>query len=145
MKNIKNKISKELYPIWNNINKEGFILTKFVMLENQILRLVLLEAGVSPLILYILLLSHRNTTTNECFPSLALLSKESGLSRTTILRNLKILQDKNFIQIIKRSGKYNFTLNFYYFPLEDFYIDPRSKLNSHTTKEDNKGDNKGEG
>jgi uncharacterized membrane protein len=57
-----------------------------------------------------------------CYPSQALLSKTAGLSKSTILRSLRLLEKKGWIKIEKRYGK-NRKTNVYHLLKEDGYWD----------------------
>src|SRR5690554_3106445 len=54
-------------------------------------------------LLYIALLN-RSNSKGECWPSLATLEKEVGVSRNTILKKLRALESKGLIRRVKRKG-----------------------------------------
>lgn len=103
---------------WEQVPKRNMVLVGNVRASNEVIRKICYECDSSCLALYIMLLSHRNTVTNKCYPSMALLAKELNTSSSTIKRRLKKLSDKGFIII--NSGEKGIA-NTYFFPREDFY------------------------
>ena len=61
---------------WDNVNMQGFVLDGYVKANNQIFREIALKTNPQTAMLYLVLLSHRNTKTNNCYPSKELLSRE---------------------------------------------------------------------
>lgn len=105
--------------IWNELPKDGMVLSNFVQIDNTIIRVLIIECGPGAACLYILLLSHRNTKTNQCFPSREVLSREmGGISVRQVATYIKRLSDFGAIKV--NSGEKGLTSN-YYFPLEEFY------------------------
>ena len=105
---------------WDNVNMQGFVLDGYVKAYNQIFREIALKTNPQTAMLYLVLLSHRNTKTNNCYPSKELLSREMGVCERTIGNMLTDLYDLGAIDI--NSGKKGYA-NSYYFPAEDFYED----------------------
>ena len=105
---------------WDNVNMQGFVLDGFVKADNHIFREIALKTNPQTAMLYLILLSHRNTKTNACYPSKELLSREMGVCERTIGNMLTDLYDLGAIDI--NSGKKGYA-NSYYFPAEDFYED----------------------
>ena len=105
---------------WDNVNMQGFVLDGYVKANNQIFREIALKTNPQTAMLYLILLSHRNTKTNACYPSKELLSREMGVCERTIGNMLTDLYDLGAIDI--NSGKKGYA-NSYYFPAEDFYED----------------------
>lgn len=103
---------------WENVNDSGFILTGFVKADNAILREITIRTNPQTALLYLILLSHRNTETNQCYPSKSLLAREMGLSERTIGNMLTDLYEIGAVDI--NSGRKGYS-NCYYFPAEDFY------------------------
>ena len=105
--------------IWNEASKEGMVLTNFIQLDNNLIRAIISECGTGAACLYLLLLSHRNIKTNQCFPTLETLSREmGGITIRQVSTYLKRLSEKELIKI--DSGKSGIANN-YYFIAEDFY------------------------
>lgn len=107
-------------PTWDELDMTGFMLDGFVMANNQIMREIAIETNPQTALLYLTILSHRNTKTNQCYPSKNLLARELGVSVRTIGSMITELHDLKAIKI--NSGKKGFS-NSYYFPAEDFYED----------------------
>lgn len=105
---------------WDNVNMQGFVLDGFVKADNHIFREIALKTNPQTAMLYLILLSHRNTKTNACYPSKELLSREMGVCERTIGNMLTDLYNLGAIDI--NSGKKGYA-NSYYFPAEDFYED----------------------
>lgn len=103
---------------WESLDKTGFVLNGFVKADNWIIREIINKADAQTSMLYLIILSHRNTQTGQCFPSLSLLSKEMGVSLSTLKTMLNKLYDMGAIQI--NTGRQGVANN-YYFPSEDFY------------------------
>lgn len=103
---------------WEKVQKRNMVLVGTVRASNEVIRKMCYECDSSCLALYIMLLSHRNTETNKCYPSMALLAKELNTSSSTIKRRLKKLSDNGYIII--NSGERGIA-NTYFFPMEDFY------------------------
>lgn len=112
---------------WNEVPKEGMVLTNFIQLNNNLIRAIISESGTGAACLYLLLLSHRNAKTNKCFPTLETLSREMGeISIRQVSTYLKRLNDIGAIKV--DSGKSGIANN-YFFPLEEFYENtPESDL-----------------
>ena len=79
---------------------------------------ILNKFGASAMAIYLTILKHRNIKNNKCFPSIALIAKESGLSEKTVKRVLTDLNDNDYLII--NSGMRGISSN-YYFPHEWFY------------------------
>lgn len=103
---------------WEDLKKEGFVLNGFVKGDNWIIREIIHKSNMQTAMLYLIILSHRRTKDNECFPSIELLSKECGVSKSTIKIMINNLHDMGAIEI--NSGRQGVSNN-YYFPAEDFY------------------------
>ena len=61
-------------------------------------------------VLYAWLVRHRNRYSGECYPSVKLLAKECGVSRTTVMKNLKQLEKERLIRVLKKSGSRSYYL-----------------------------------
>lgn len=68
----------------------------------------MLNNGLEPkdLLIYVVIKSHMNKETKECFPALSTISKESGYSINTIRNTILSLQKNNYIKI-RREGRKN--------------------------------------
>ena len=60
--------------------------------------------------LYAWLVRHRNRYSGECYPSVKLLAKECGVSRTTVMKTLKQLEKGRLIRVLKKSGSRSYYL-----------------------------------
>ena len=103
---------------WEQASKKNMVMVGTVHPSNEVIRRICYECDTSCMALYIMLLSHRNTESNKCFPSMALLARELNTSSSSVKRWLKKLADKGFIII--NSGERGIS-NTYFFPLESFY------------------------
>lgn len=74
------------------------------------------ELKQSGYIVYLTVLSHKIIEDDKCYPSISVISEESGLSTSTVKRYIKILSDKGFI-IVNTGAKGK--ANNYWFPLEE--------------------------
>ena len=103
---------------WEQVNKEGMVLTGFFMGSNEVVRKIINQYDAQTAMLYLIILSHRNGQTGACFPSREVLAKEMNVAVKTISRMLKKLHEGGFLLI--DSGKQG-CANTYYFPMEQFY------------------------
>lgn len=91
----------------------------FTMLTDTALSILQIkELGKTSFSVYCVILKHRNTKTNECFPSINTISKESGISVNTVKKTINNLEENGYLSI--NSGMRG-TANNYYFPKEWFY------------------------
>jgi hypothetical protein len=51
--------------------------------------------------LYVVIAKHINRKTNEAFPSLTRLAKMAGMSRASVIRNIKVLEEKHLIEVTR--------------------------------------------
>ena len=99
----------------------------FVKLDDEIADSILEVTQDSQcLIVYYMLLRHRNRTRNTCFPSANRLARELHISASTVKRRIKVLYENGFIDI--NSGTKGIA-NSYYFPLESFYQEFQDDMN----------------
>lgn len=102
------------------------VLTNWVKADNELIRYIIFETDAQTCMLYIIILSHRNTQSNQCYPSIKLLAKEMDVSPRTIQRMINRLHEIGVLKI--NSGKMGVANN-YYFPEEVFYKeDPTSAM-----------------
>lgn len=65
----------------------------------------------------LLLKEHMNNQTGECYPSVATLMSEGAMSKPTVLKAIRGLEEKLYIKVSKRKYKnqwhntYNFLIN----------------------------------
>lgn len=104
----------------NRTDTSGMVLTGWIKADNQLIRHIISEANPQTAMLYLIILSHRNTSNDQCFPSISLLAKEMNLSDRTIQRMINELCDLDVL--IVNSGKQGVANN-YYFPKEAFFKD----------------------
>lgn len=93
-------------------------LNGFTKSNNTIMQQIFERTDATCYAVYMAILAHRNSQTNECFPSRQRIMELTKLSEKTIKRKINELFEAGFIKI--NSGKQG-TANNYYFPLEDFY------------------------
>lgn len=97
-------------------NKEKNRDMQFIKVHNNVFFDILKNVGKSEALIYITLLSHKNSKNiNGCYPSVKTMQQETGISDKTINKAIKNLSDKGYITI--RSGTKG-TANRYYFPHE---------------------------
>lgn len=108
-------------------NPHGMILSGFIKRDNSILRAMLFQnIDFTSCIIYELMLSHRNTSTNECFPTQELLAREANCSERTVIRSIKLLEQAGYIHVIRPFANQS---NRYCFPHEAFYtVEAEKKL-----------------
>lgn len=68
--------------------------------------------------IYLTILKHRNMKTNECFPSIETICRESGLYNQAVKDGINQLEEHGYLSI--NSGMRGISNN-YYFPKEWFY------------------------
>lgn len=155
VKNAKPKLNNDTNAATteHDIQNSSYIQTGFVMANNKLIRALLNEqiTGVSNsscLAVYLIILSHRNTKTNRCFPSIELIAKETGMSRSSVLRIVGVLEEKGYLSIEKKTGE----SNMYFFPYENFKSNEKElegfsgENNNETEKKGkSKGKSKGKG
>lgn len=76
------------------------------------------SADISPTArtVYRALLRYANRDTWSCFPSIATIASDTGLSRRTVIRQLSVLEKENLLIKIHRTRKNNGnTSNMYFF------------------------------
>lgn len=93
-------------------------MTGYVECNNALIREIINVTNPQTAMLYLIILSHRNTKDGSCFPSISLLAKEAGVGERTISDMLTNLYQHKFLSI--DSGKSGLSNN-YYFPREGFY------------------------
>ena len=107
----------------NRTDTSGTVLTGWIKANNQLIRHIISEANAQTAMLYLIILSHRNTKSDQCFPSISLLAKEMNLSDRNIQRMINELCALDVL--IVNSGKQGVANN-YYFPKEDFFKEDAS-------------------
>lgn len=103
---------------WEDLDKKGMVLSGFSMSSNQVQRKIMNQYDMQCAMLYVVLVSHRNSQNGGCFPSIEVLSRECGVSVRSIKGYISKLHKGKYIII--DSGKQGVS-NTYYFPMEPFY------------------------
>ena len=116
---------------WKRKNKSGMVLTNWVKADNELIRYIISETDAQTCMLYIIILSHRYTKNNQCYPSISLLAKEMDVSGRTIQRMINRLHEIGVLKI--NSGKMGVANN-YYFPEEEFYKEDPTSAMAHKRK-----------
>lgn len=125
----KNSTKKNKYPptntlteqsaTWDLLDTKGMVLTNFVKANNFLMRYICQEFDAATAIIYLTILSHRNFTTNKCFPSISLIAREVGIGRPKVTKAIKSLLARGILEIDELSS--TFKHKFFLFPYEDFY------------------------
>lgn len=79
----------------------------FLWLDKEALDLVSRETGNIGVVVYSWLCYYANSKAQDCFPSVTTLSKRSHVSRRTVMRHLKRLEELGLISIQRIKGKSN--------------------------------------
>lgn len=111
-------MNKTVKPTWEEVDKEGYVLNGFTKSNNSLSREIINKTDPQTAMLYIVILSHRNSLTNKCYPSISLLAREMGLADRTVSRMIKKLVEEGFL--IVNSGRQGISSD-YFFPREDWY------------------------
>lgn len=98
--------------------KKAIVTNGFTPANNDLRIRIIKDCGLTAYAIYLSVLSHRNTTNDSCFPTMALLSEECCCSVDTIKRQLKNLESKGYLLHQQGNSKYS---NQYFFPQEAFY------------------------
>ena len=95
---------------------------------NELLDFALPAGAVA---VYLYLLRHANRKTNQCHPSEAIIAKKLHLSRNTVAKHVRLLEERGFIvteyttvitkQGVKRNGNLLYTLIPMHEVMERFY------------------------
>ena len=112
------EIKYERYErIINNMkNKQkGIVTTGFTPSNNELRLKIVKDCGLSTYGVYIQILSHRNTSTNECFPKNDIIAEECSCSVANVKKHINKLYEFGYLVI--NSG-YTGKASNYYFPLE---------------------------
>lgn len=79
----------------------------FLWLDKEALDLVSRETGNIGVVVYSWLCYYANSKAQDCFPSVTTLSRRSHISRRTVMRHLKRLEELGLISIQRIKGKSN--------------------------------------
>ncbi len=102
-------MNKELLQAIKKVNEdEGKVNTGFVQFSNE-LNNVLIELDINPLV-YMALKRHENSKTKKCFPSYETMARETGLSKTTVINHIKLLEKYELITKKLKCRKNYYTL-----------------------------------
>ena len=107
------------------------VLTNWIKADNQLIRQIIAETNAQTAMLYLIILSHRNVKSDQCFPSISLLAREMNLSDRNIQRMINELCRLGVL--IVNSGKQGIANN-YYFPGEDFFKEDASVAMAYKRK-----------
>ena len=94
--------------------------TYYSKIDVNVMQEILKTLNTTAFSIYAVILSYRNSRTNECCPSISQISEEYNISQRTIKDNLDKLYEAGFLDI-DSGAKYN--CNHYFFPKETFYKD----------------------
>ncbi|WP_069999430.1 helix-turn-helix domain-containing protein [Cellulosilyticum sp. I15G10I2] len=111
-------MNKEEKVTWEVVDKSKFVMTGFLQFNNPLIREIIYKTNMQVAMMYCVLLSHRNTENNQCYPSLGVLASETNQIKRTVQRQIDELYDNGYIII--NSGRHGIANN-YYFPKEKFY------------------------
>ena len=102
------------------------------MTENEFKNRII-ESALTPnarLVAFVLL-QYRNRVSGDCYPSQVTLSESCGLTKNTIIRAIRELEDCGYISINqKRLKGHKFTCNFYVFEFQSSTIEPSNDLSN---------------
>ena len=118
-------------PEQSTIDTSGIIRTGWVKADNKLIREIIADTNAQTAMLYLIILSHRNTNTGNCFPSINTLAKEMNISDRSIERMLNSLSTTEVLRI--NSGKEGKS-NTYYFPKESFFEEDGTNSMAHKRK-----------
>lgn len=78
------------------------------MKHTQVPNNMLSDSGLTPkdILIYATIKSHMNNKTRSCFPSINTIVKESGVSKSTVIKCIKNLENNNYFKI-KKKGRSN--------------------------------------
>lgn len=80
---------------------------KFLWIDKSALRLISESAGTMGVAVYSWLCYYANFKAQDCFPSITTLAWHCGVSRRTIMRSIKRLEQLKAIAIERKKGKPN--------------------------------------
>lgn len=120
---------KKNSPQWRALDKNGMVLSGFVQTDNSLIRAIIAELDPMAAIVYLIILSHRNTRTNECYPTKDLLTRELHSTMKTVRSTIRKLEDKGFLHTAQSTGH---QANHYFFPYEPFYDPEQDESLVHT-------------
>ena len=95
--------------------QKGIVTTGFTPSNNELRLNIVKDCGLSTYGVYIQILSHRNTSTNECFPKNDIIAEECSCSVANVKKHINKLYEFGYLVI--NSG-YTGKASNYYFPLE---------------------------
>jgi DNA-binding transcriptional regulator YhcF (GntR family) len=95
----------------------------FTMVPDYFFRKLIKVMGAIPSMVYLSLLSYCHKKKYIAWPSLNTMSQETGLAKTTIIRNLNILIKQNFIKNIAKDNSFK-----NYCPHNVYQITPPEKI-----------------
>lgn len=112
------KVQSKIEKVLSQIDTQGMVTSGFIKSDNKVIRAIIHETGFAGYAIYILLLSHRNTSTDECYPTIDVIAKESNCDGSYVKKVLKKLIEAGYLNTIPgKKGQ----ASRYFFPCEDFY------------------------
>lgn len=103
---------------WERLDKSHMMLKGFTISQNELRMRICRDCGPLAGLLYVQLLSHYNTTTGKCFPSISTLEKETCISKRKISDLITDLYNAGYI-IVRSGGKGHSSR--YWFPYENSF------------------------
>lgn len=111
--------SKNINRLSNIVHHvKGMLMSGFTISNNKLRITIASQCGGSASFLYITILAHRNRKNDNCFPTIEVLSKETGFSERKISDLISVLCESGYL--IVRSGGRHYANN-YWFPYEYFF------------------------
>ena len=95
--------------------QKGIVTTGFTPSNNELRLKMVKDCGLSTYGVYIQILSHRNTSTNECFPKNDIIAEECSCSVANVKKHINKLYEFGYLVI---DSGYTGKASNYYFPLE---------------------------
>lgn len=95
--------------------QKGIVTTGFTPSNNELRLKLVKDCGLSSYGVYIQILSHRNTSTNECFPKNDIIAEECSCSVANVKKHINKLYEFGYLVI---DSGYTGKASNYYFPLE---------------------------
>lgn len=104
-------------------SQTNLLTTGFVKVQNNIIRQICIDINPLAGVIYIILLSHRNSHDQYSYPGIRTIELESGIGRTAVFTYIKKLEECGFIKVIhfKDNKTKRQISNEYFFPMESFY------------------------
>lgn len=101
-----------------DIDVTGWQIDGYTKADNKLKCQILNEFSPLVYVVYLTILSHKNSESITSFPSISLIAKECGISKSSVEKAIHSLVEGKYLLI--NSGKSNVNNN-YYFPMEEFH------------------------